>query len=160
MISITVISVGNLKEKFLTDAANEYIKRLSAFCKLSIIEVNEINPPKNASKAQIEKALNGEEKMIFKQIPDRAFVAALCIEGKQVSSNEFSDIIKKYALEGINNIVFIIGSSNGLSQKVKDRADFKMSFSKMTFPHQLFRVLLLEQIYRAFTILNDMTYHK
>lgn len=160
MISVTIICIGKLKEKFWKEAADEYTKRLSRFCSLNIKELSESLISENPSQAEIDAALLKESEAILKEIPKDAAVFPLCIEGKELSSPQFAEKIESVSLSGKSKICFIIGSSFGLSERVKERADFKLSFSKMTFPHQLFRVLLLEQLYRAFSITNKMKYHK
>lgn len=160
MVNVYVICVGKLKEKYLADACNEYIKRMSAFCKLSVIEIQAKRLQDNPSKAEIERALSSEGDAILSKIPQNAFVFSMCIEGNHLSSTEFSQKIEGIGVAGRSNIVFIIGSSYGLSNKVKDCTDFKLSMSNMTFPHQLARVMLLEQIYRAFQISKGGRYHK
>ncbi len=160
MINISIICIGKLKEQYLRDACSEYSKRLSAYCKLNIVELSAKALPENPSAAQIENALEEEGKKIIDKIPQGASVYAMCIEGKQKSSIELSEEISKLAVGGVSNIVFIIGGSFGLSDSVKQRANFKLSMSKMTFPHQLARVMLLEQIYRSFQISNGGKYHK
>lgn len=160
MINISIICIGKLKEQYLRDACSEYSKRLSAYCKLNIVELSAKALPENPSAAQIENALEEEGKKIIDKIPQGASVYAMCIEGKQKSSIELSEEISKLAVGGVSNIVFIIGGSFGLSDSVKQRANFKLSMSKMTFPHQLARAMLLEQIYRSFQISNGGKYHK
>ncbi len=160
MLSVNVICIGKIKEIYLRDAMSEYQKRLTRYCNLEIRELSENLLCENPSKAQIDAALEKEADQILKEIPKDAFVFALCIEGKQLSSEELSQKIEELAFSGKGKIYFIIGSSFGLSERVKARADFKLSFSKMTFPHQLFRVLLLEQVYRALSITNNSKYHK
>ena len=160
MISVTVICVGKLKEKFWRDAIDEYAKRLSRYCDLKIKELSESTLSENQSESEIACALSRESEAILKEIPKDAAVFPLCIEGKGLTSPEFAEKIEGVSLSGKSKICFIIGSSHGLSDAVKNRADFKLSFSKMTFPHQLFRVILLEQIYRAFSIIGGLKYHK
>lgn len=160
MVSVTVICIGKLKERFFSDACDEYIKRLSRFCNFNLRELSETAINENPSQSQIEACLKKEADLIEKEIPKDSFVIALCIEGKQISSQELSKKIEEASISGKGKITFIIGSSFGLSDKIKELSDFKLSFSKMTFPHQLFRVILLEQIYRAFSITNNMKYHK
>ena len=160
MQTVTIICEGKLKEKYLRDACAEYAKRLSAYCKLNIIELNPHRISENPSAAEIDSALEAEAKEILAKIPNTAKVYAMCIEGKQMSSEKLSKEISSSAVQGFNNIVFIIGGSHGLSDYVKKRADFKLSMSEMTFPHQLARVMLLEQIYRAYQIANGGKYHK
>ena len=160
MLNINVICIGKLKESFLRDASAEYQKRLSAFCRLEITELSPFKLPENPSQAQIEAALMQEGGLITAKIPANAKVYALCIEGKQFSSEELSAKIVTETNHGVSNIVFIIGGSHGLSDDVKKRADLLLSISKMTFPHQLARIMLLEQLYRAFMISSGGKYHK
>ena len=161
MLSVNIITVGKLKETYLRDACNEYIKRLRAFCKLTIIELSESRLNDNPSEREITSALTDEAKAMnnFLTIKD-SFNIAMCIEGKQLSSVEFSQQIEKAAINGKSTINLIIGSSFGIADEVKQTADFKLSMSKMTFPHQLARVMILEQIYRAFQITSNGKYHK
>ena len=159
-MNITVIALGKLKEKYLTDAISEYSKRISAYGKLQIIELTPIRLSDNPSQTEIDNALSKEAEEIKKKIPNNSYVFSLCIEGKEKSSESFAKAINDATLNGKSNIVFIIGSSFGLSPEIKNLSDFKLSFSPMTFPHQLMRVMLLEQIYRAFQINNNGKYHK
>lgn len=158
-MKITVISLASLKEKYLKEAADEYIKRLGAFCDLKIIELDPVRLPEKPSPAEISAALCREAKLIAKKIPAGDFVVPLCIEGKQFSSEEFAEMLEEKMNIG-RGVTFIIGSSCGLSDDIKRRADLRLSFSKMTFPHKLFRVMLLEQLYRAFKICWGGAYHK
>lgn len=160
MIKIKIIALGKLKEDFLRKAGEEYLKRLSSFAKVEIIELEPERLSENPSKNEIEKALESEANAILKKLEVTDYVTAMCIEGKELSSQEFSSKISSLANMGKGNFAFIIGSSHGLSHIIKERADFKMSFSKMTFPHQLFRIMILEQIYRAFKITQGSNYHK
>lgn len=160
MYNVDLICVGKLKEDYLRDACAEYSKRLCAFCKLKITELTPSRLPNEPSAAQIAAALSDEGKRIMQLIHPSSRVYAMCIEGKQLGSEELSREIENAAVNGSGNLVFIIGGSHGLSDEVKRRADFKLSMSKMTFPHQLARVMLLEQIYRAFMISNGNKYHK
>lgn len=160
MLNVKIICLGRLKERYLQDACAEYVKRLTPFCKHNIIELNPEPLPGKPSEAQIKAALEAESKKILAEIPNGAYVYAMCIEGKQRSSEAFSKDLEKIAISGKSNIVFIIGSSFGLSDTVKDRADARFSMSEMTFPHQLARIMLLEQIYRAFEISSGGKYHK
>lgn len=160
MLTIDIICIGKLKEQYLRGAADEYNKRLTAFCKVNIIELSEYALPDNPSKSEIEKGLKKEGEQILSKIKNDAFVYAMCIEGKQCSSVALSNEIDDIALSGKSNIAFIIGGSFGLSDDVKSRADKRLSMSEMTFPHQLARVMLLEQIYRAFQISTGGKYHK
>lgn len=158
-MKITIACVGKIKEKYFTDAINEYSKRLSRYVKLNIVEVPDEKAPESMSEAQVEqvKAIEGEK--ILKVIDD-SFVVVLAINGKKMTSEVFSDFISGTMVKGISHITFIIGGSLGLSDKVIKRADYKLSFSDMTFPHQLMRVVLLEQIYRAYRIMKNEPYHK
>lgn len=160
MINITLITVGKIKEKYFTDAIAEYSKRLGRYCKLNIIELKDEPTPDNPSENERQQVLKKEGARILEKIPKSCYVVPLCIEGKQKTSEELSEFIQKTATDGYNEIVFIIGGSMGICDEVKAKADFKLSFSKMTFPHQLMRVILLEQIYRAFNIADGGKYHK
>ena len=160
MQSVKIICVGKLKDAFFRDASDEYMKRLKAFCKAEIIEIPQVNLPDDPSDAQIDAALEKEAENIIKKIPSVSTVVAMCVEGKLYSSEDVADILSKAAMSGNGDITFIIGGSYGLSETVKRKASVRMSASKMTFPHQLMRVILLEQIYRAFTIINNGKYHK
>lgn len=157
---ITLITVGKIKEKYFTGAIEEYSKRLSRYCKLDIIELADEKTPDNASDALNEQIKEKEGLRILSVIPDNSYVIALAIEGKQLDSVELSEKISKLGVDGNSNIVFIIGGSLGLHRSVIKRADYLLSFSKMTFPHQLMRVILLEQIYRSYRIANNEPYHK
>ncbi len=158
-MNITLICVGKLKEKYLTDACNEYKKRLSAY-KPNIIEISPERLSDSPSESEINSALEKEGKKILEKLPKGSFVYAMCIEGKQRTSEELSAEIERIKLGGTGSIAFIIGGSFGLSDEVKKRADDRLSMSKMTFPHQLARVMLLEQIYRAVQIGLGTKYHK
>lgn len=159
MIRITLVTVGKLKEKYLKDACAEYEKRLSRYCKLEIIEILPDTLPEKPSPEQIATALDNEAGLILKYVPKKNFVVALCVEGKQMSSEDFSRVLADNINVGIP-ICFIIGSSYGLSESLKSKVDIKLSVSEMTFPHRLFRVMLLEQIYRAMKISEGSSYHK
>jgi len=159
MIRLSLITLGRLKEKYLTSACEEYIKRLKGYCNLEIVEIEPMRLPDKPSQSEIDKALLKEAEMISAKIPKEATVFAMCIEGKQLSSEELADKIKENVNMG-RNIAFIIGSSYGLCEQIKKNADIRLSVSKMTFPHQLFRVMLLEQIYRGFKINEGAMYHK
>ncbi|NFA61154.1 23S rRNA (pseudouridine(1915)-N(3))-methyltransferase RlmH [Clostridium sporogenes] len=159
-MNISVISVGKIKEKFLKAAIDEYSKRLTKYCKLNIIEVPDEKTPDNASFKEENIIKEKEGNLILKHIKDSGFVIALDLKGKFITSEEFSGLIENCRLTGNSTITFVIGGSLGLSDQVLSRANYKLSFSKMTFPHQLFRVMLLEQIYRAFRILSGEPYHK
>lgn len=156
-----MITVGRLKEKYWQEACKEYIKRLCAFCKIEIIELAQVRLPDNPKEKQIDLALEQEGKNICKILDENeGYNIVLCIEGTLVSSDELSKKMDSCAVNGYSQINFIIGSSFGISQKVKEKCDYKLSMSKMTFPHQLARVILLEQIYRSFQISNHTKYHK
>ena len=159
MMKITVIALGRLKENYLRDATAEYQKRLSRYCSLNVIELNPVTLSENPSKAQVDLALKKESEQILSKIPDNTYKIALCVEGKKLSSESFAEKIDSLKAEG-KGICFIIGSSYGLNDCIKQKADLKLSLSDMTFPHQLFRVMLLEQIYRGFKINEGSTYHK
>lgn len=159
-MNISIISVGKIKEKFLKAAIDEYSKRLSKYCKLNIIEVTDEKTPDNASLKEENIIKEKEGNLILKHIKDTSFVIALDLKGKLITSEEFSNLIENCRLTGKSTITFVIGGSLGLSEQVLSRANYKLSFSKMTFPHQLFRVMLLEQVYRAFRILCREPYHK
>lgn len=159
-MKISVICVGKIKEKYLNMAIDEYSKRLSRYCKLSIVEVADEKTIENASLAQANIIKEKEAERILKNIPEDAYVMTLEINGKQLSSEELADKLKTVTVNGKSHIVLIIGGSMGLHESVSKRSDFKLSFSKMTFPHQLMRVILLEQIYRAFKINSNEPYHK
>ena len=160
MLNITVIGVGKLKEKYWKSAIEEYAKRLTRYCRIEIQEVKDEPAPETLSEKERQLVMAKEGKRIMDQIPDSAYVVALCIEGRQMPSEKMAEMIQNTAANGKSHIVFIIGGSLGLSDIVKQRADFRLSFSPMTFPHQLMRVILFEQIYRSFTILHDGKYHK
>ena len=158
MLNVKIITIGKLKEKYLKDACDEYLKRLSRFCKAELLELDECRLPDSPSRSQIEKALASEGEAIKKHLS--GYVTAMCIEGKQLSSTELSNKLEQIPLFGKSSVSFIIGSSFGLSDDVKSIADLKLSMSCMTFPHQLARVMLLEQIYRGFQIISGGKYHK
>lgn len=160
MLKITIIAIGNLKEKYLREASAEYEKRLKGFCKLEITELDPVRLSDNPKQNEINNALNTEADKILSLIPNGAYVVPLCIEGKPLSSEDLSKRIETVAVSGVSHVIFIIGSSYGLSDRVKQHADLKMSMSPMTFPHQLARIMLLEQIYRSFKITQGGTYHK
>ena len=159
-MKITLVTVGKIKEKFYTDAIAEYAKRLSRYCKLEIIQVADEKTPDKASEAEDLQIKDKEGLRILEQIKDGAFVIALAINGNMLDSVELAERIDKLGIGGVSQLVFVIGGSLGLGDKVLDRADFKLSFSRMTFPHQLMQMILLEQIYRGYRILNHEPYHK
>ncbi len=157
-MNIDIIAVGKIKEKFFRDAVEEYSKRLSAFVKLSVTEIPDEKIPDNASQKVIEKIKETEGTKILSKIKDGA-VVAMCIEGTVYSSEELADFINK-ASNTASRITFVIGGSLGLSDQVKARANHRMSFGRITLPHQLMRVVLAEQIYRGYKIINNQSYHK
>lgn len=159
MMNVTVIAVGKLKEHYLQDGCKEYMKRLKAFAKLSVIEVNEERCSDHPSDNEIQNVIKKEGSRILNKIPKGAAVIPLCIEGKEFTSPDFSSLIETISLQS-SHICFIIGGSFGLSDEVKSQGKIKLSFGKMTLPHQLARMVLLEQIYRAFSISNHSQYHK
>lgn len=160
MISVTVIALGKLKERSMRDLCAEYEKRLSAFCRLQIVELTPERLSDRPSANEIARALEREAAQIAAKIPANAYAFAMCIEGKQMPSEAFSQKLSALAVNGTSNVVFLLGSSFGLQEELKKRADFRFSMSEMTFPHQLARVMLLEQIYRAFQIESGGKYHK
>lgn len=159
-MKITIITVGKIKEKYLKDAISEYVKRLSKYCKLEMIEVADEKTPDHASVAVEDAIRKKEGDRILKYIKEDAFVISLEIQGKMLTSVELSSKIEQLGISGISHIVFVIGGSIGLSEEVMARSNYPLSFSKMTFPHQLMRVILLEQIYRSYRIMNGEPYHK
>jgi len=159
-MKIKIICVGKIKENFYKEAITEYAKRLSKFTSFSVIEVSDEKTDEKASQKENELVLSKEGKRILEQIGNDDYVISLCIEGKPLSSVDFSKKISEVMLNGYSNISFLIGGSLGLSDEIKKRSDSKLSFSEMTFPHQLMRVILTEQIYRAFKIINNEPYHK
>lgn len=160
IMKITVITVGKIKEKYLKDAIAEYSKRLSKYCKLEIIEVADEKTPDGASKTVEMQIRDKEGERILKHVKDDACVITLEIQGKQMTSEELADKIETLGVQGTSHIVFVIGGSIGLGEEVLKRSDYALSFSKMTFPHQLMRVILLEQVYRSYRIINREPYHK
>lgn len=159
-MKISIVCVGKIKEKFYTQAIEEYSKRLSRYCKLEITEVQDEKTPDEASEHEEELIKAKEGERILKSIKDDAYVVALAIEGKKLTSPGLADMIDKLGVGGTSHIAFVIGGSLGLAPEVLKRADYKLSFSDMTFPHQLMRVILLEQIYRSYRIINGEPYHK
>ncbi|MGN0489557.1 MAG: 23S rRNA (pseudouridine(1915)-N(3))-methyltransferase RlmH [Ruminococcus sp.] len=160
MQTVNIICIGKIKEKYWTEAIKEYTKRLTPFCKFNIIELDEEKVNSNPNRTQIKAVLDAEGKRIISKLAKNSYVIPMCIEGKQLSSTELADKMSEVALSGKSSIDFIIGGSWGLSDEVKGKADFKLSMSKMTFPHQMARVVLCEQIYRAFEINSNGKYHK
>ena len=159
-MKITVITVGKIKEKYLKDAIAEYSKRLSKYCKLEIVEVADEKTPDNASEVVEDSIRSKEAERILKYVKDDAYVITLEIGGKQLSSEELADKIDKLGIQGTSHIIFIIGGSIGLGKEVLNKSNYALSFSKMTFPHQLMRVILLEQVYRSYRIISNEPYHK
>ncbi len=159
-MNITLITVGKIKEKYFTDAISEYTKRLSKYCRLQMFEVADEKTPDKSSPIQDELIKKKEAERIRHYIREDAYIITLEINGNAVDSVELAHKIEQTGINGISHIIFIIGGSIGLHHSVSDHADFHLSFSKMTFPHQLMRVILLEQIYRSFRIINGEPYHK
>lgn len=159
-MKITLITVGKIKEKYLKEAIAEYSKRLSKYCKLDILEVADEKTPDNASEIVENQIRAKEADRILKYVKDDAFVITLEINGKQLTSEELANKIDTLGIQGTSHIIFIIGGSIGLGQVVLERSDYALSFSKMTFPHQLMRVILLEQVYRSYRIIHGEPYHK
>ena len=159
MFNVKFITLGTLKESYLRDAAAEYEKRLGAFCRFEMIQLKEERLSDDPSASEIKNALDREAEKIFAQISPRTYVVAMCVEGKQLASPELAELFDSVA-ERTSDICFIIGSSFGLSDTVKQRADMRLSVSKLTVPHQLMRVILLEAVYRAFNIQKGTKYHK
>ena len=159
-MKITLVTVGKIKERFFDQAIKEYEKRLGRYCKLEIIQVADEKTPDGAGAALENQIRQREGERILAKIGDHAYVIALAIQGVMLDSEELAEKLGQLGVRGVGHIVFVIGGSLGLSPQVLDRADFQLSFSRMTFPHQLMRVILLEQIYRGFRILNHEPYHK
>ena len=159
-MKIEILTVGKIKEGYLRDAADEYIKRLSRYANISVIEVRDEKTAEGASARENDIVMSQEALRLEKYVDDGAVLIPLCIEGKQVTSEGFAELITGYENSGKSHIQFVIGGSLGIDAKLKERGNMKLSFSKMTFPHQLMRVILLEQIYRAYRIKNNEPYHK
>ena len=159
-MKITILTVGKIKEKYLRDAIAEYSKRLSRYAKLEIIEVADEKTPDNASETVETNIKNKEAERLLKYIRDDAYLITLEIKGKQLTSEELAQKIDTLGVQGTSHIIFVIGGSLGLGEEVLKRSNYALSFSKMTFPHQLMRVILLEQIYRGYRIMNKEPYHK
>ena len=157
---ITLITVGKIKEKYFTDAIAEYQKRLSRYCKLEILEVADEKTPDNASENAEEMIRQKEAERLLKYIREDAYLITLEIGGKQLTSEEFSEKIEKLGIQGTSHIIFVIGGSIGIGKAVLEKSDYSLSFSKMTFPDELMRVILLEQIYRGYRIMSGEPYHK
>lgn len=159
-MKITILCVGKIKEKYFNMGIDEYTKRLRRYCKLDIIEVPDEKTPDNASMAEELQIKKKEGERILKHIKEGAYVITLAIKGKELTSVELSDKIEKLGVSSESHIIFIIGGSLGLDEAILKRADYSLSFSKMTFPHQMMRMILLEQIYRAYRIIHNQPYHK
>ena len=159
-MKITILCVGKIKEKFYRDAIEEYKKRLSKYCKLEIVEVADEKTPENASPIEEEKIKQKEAERMEKYLKQGAYTVALAIDGKMLDSVELANKIDKLGITGTSHIIFIIGGSLGIADSILSKVDYKLSFSKMTFPHQLMRVVLLEQIYRSYRIMMGEPYHK
>ena len=160
MQKVTLICVGKLKEKFYAQATAEYAKRLSRFCKLEIVELPESRLSDSPSPAEISQALTAEAALIEAKLPKGSALVAMCIEGEELSSPQLAENMRQFAVSGVSNLTFLIGGSVGLFPAIKAQADFRLSMSPMTFPHHLARVMLLEQIYRAYQINAGTKYHK
>ena len=160
MQRVTILCVGKLKEKFYIDAAAEYVKRLQRHCKLELIELPEQRLPDDPSPAEIQKALRAEGDAIRERLPKGGAVIALCIEGRPCSSQELSRRMAEFGVQGKTQLTFLIGGSVGLDEDLKRQADWRLSMSPMTFPHHMARIMLLEQIYRAYQIAGGTKYHK
>ena len=160
MFDITLITMGKLKEKFYISASEEYKKRLSGYCRFQLLELPETRLPENPSPAEIAAGLDKEAELIFSKVPKGAWLCVFTPEGKELSSEKFADKLKEVKLSGKSSACFLIGSSFGMAQRVKDRADFRLSMGPMTFPHHLARVMVLEQLYRAEAIQAGSKYHK
>ena len=159
-MKITILTVGKIKEKYLKDAIAEYAKRLSRYCKLQIVEVEDEKTPDGASAAMEDQIKEKEAVRLSKCLDEEAFLITLEIKKKMLDSESFSKTMEQICLRGKNHIQFVIGGSLGLHTSITERSDLALSFSKMTFPHQLMRVILLEQVYRSFRIQNNEPYHK
>lgn len=159
-MKITILAVGKVKEKYFTGAIQEYSKRLSRYCKLEIVEVADEKTPDKASEKEEQLIRQKEGERLMKYLREDAYVIALAIEGKQTTSEEFAGKLHNLGLQGKSHIIFVIGGSIGLAPEILNRADEKLSFSQMTFPHQLMRVVLLEQVYRGYRIIHGEPYHK
>ena len=159
-MKINIIGVGKIKEKYMQEAIKDYLKRLSRYCNLEIIQIDDEKAPESLSKREMDLVKTKEGARILAKIPTNSYIISLVIEGKSLSSEELSEKMETLMIDGINHITFIIGGSLGLSNEVINKSDFKLSFSKLTFPHQLMRMILLEQIYRSFRIMKGEPYHR
>ena len=160
MVTVNIICVGNLKEQYWRDACAEYEKRLRPFCRLMITQVDEQRLLQNPSQAQIDACIAQEGRRLLSKLPRSAYSIAMCVEGRELSSPQLAQKLEQAAVEGNSTVAVFIGGSWGLSNEVKQQADFRLSMTPMTFPHQLVRVMLCEQVYRAFQIINGGKYHK
>lgn len=159
-MNINIIAVGKIKEKYIQEGIKEFSKRLSRYCNLKIIEVDDEKAPENLSDKEMEAVKDKEGQKILSKIPQNSFIISLEIQGREISSEELSKKMEDIMVSGINDITFIIGGSLGLSNDISRISNFKLSFSKMTFPHQLMRLILLEQVYRGWRIMKNEPYHK
>lgn len=159
-MNINIIAVGKIKEKYIQDGIDEFKKRLTRYCNLNIIEVKDEKAPENLSNKEMELIKDREGEAILSKIPDNSYIISLEIGGKNISSEDLAGKMEGLMVDGVNDISFIIGGSLGLSEKVTSKSNFKLSFSRMTFPHQIMRFILLEQIYRGFRIIKNEPYHK
>lgn len=159
-MNIKIVTVGKLKEKYLIQGINEYVKRLGAYCKIQLVEVPDEKAPESMSEAEMLQVKEKEGKKILAKIKDQEYVFALAIEGKNPTSEAFAQQIEQLGIQGKSQLVFVIGGSLGLSQEVMQRSNAQISFGKMTYPHQLMKLILIEQIYRAFRINTGAPYHK
>ncbi|MEJ8552776.1 23S rRNA (pseudouridine(1915)-N(3))-methyltransferase RlmH [Tepidibacter sp. Z1-5] len=159
-MNIKIVTVGKIKEKYLKLGIDEFSKRLTKYCKLDIVELNDEKAPENLSEKEMLMIKDKEGKKILSHVKDTTYAIALAIDGKNLSSEDLANKLNNLSIMGKSNVTFIIGGSLGLSDEVLKRADFKLSFSKMTFPHQLMRLILLEQVYRSFRIIKGEPYHK
>lgn len=160
MLNVTVICVGKMKERFYIDAAAEYQKRLKGYCRMEVVELPEQKLPQDPTPGQIEAALEKEREAILGKLPRSGKLVAMCVEGKGMSSPQLARTIETWMVAGASDVTFLVGGSYGMSPKLKELADLRLSMSEMTFPHHLARVMLLEQIYRAFKIQEGSGYHK
>ncbi len=159
-MNVNFIAMGKLKESWYREACAEYLKRMSAFAVAKVYEPNPVDLPQNPNQSQIDKALGSEAERIREHIRPASFTVAMCIEGKTISSEQLAEKLADLGNRGISTVNFLVGSSHGLSEELKRSADLRISMSPMTFPHSLARVMLMEQVYRAFAILNNSKYHK
>jgi len=159
-MNIRIIAVGKIKEKYIQEGIKEYSKRLSRYCTLEVIEIDDEKAPENLSDKEMDIVKQKEGERILAKVPQNSFLISLVIEGKQLSSEELAEKIETLMIDGTSDICFVIGGSLGLSDEVVSRSNFKLSFSKMTFPHQLMRMILLEQVYRGWRIIKGEPYHK